>query len=84
MSKINFYTDYPDTSVPDNSEIINETIMAILKILGLDVDTFNASTEYEVDDFVVYEHLLWRCVEATTGAWNEAKWVKDSVLVPSE
>ena len=80
MAKINFYRDYPDTSVPDNSEIINETIMAVLQILGLDVDTYNTATEYEVDDFVVYEHLLWCCIEATTGTWNEDKWEKDSIL----
>ncbi len=78
------FKDYPNTSTPLSAENMNEVITTILGILGLDVDTYNLSTEYAVDDFVVYQKELWRCVTATTGEWEEAKWVKDSILVPKE
>ena len=78
------FKDYPNTSTPLNAENINEVITTILGILGLDVDTYNPSSEYGVDDFVVYQKELWRCIEETTGEWNEEDWVKDSILVPKE
>ena len=81
------WEDWPSEDTPitsANLQNIEDGIEATLKMLGLDVDTFNPSTEYKVDDFVVYQKELWRCIEATTGAWNEAKWVKDSILVPTE
>lgn len=78
------FKDYPNTETPLNAENINEVITTILKILGLDVDTFNPSTNYVVDDFVVYQKELWRCIEETTGEWEEEKWERDSVLVPTE
>lgn len=78
------FKNYPNTETPLDADNINEVITTILKILGLDVDTYNPSTEYEVDDFVVYQKELWRCIEETTGEWNEEDWVKDSILVPTE
>lgn len=81
---IETFKDYPNTETPLNADNINEVITTILKILGLDVDTYDSAKNYEVDDFVVYQKELWRCAEATTGEWNEEKWVKDSIIVPSE
>lgn len=81
---IKTFKDYPNTETPLNAENINEVITTILKILGLDVDTYDTGKNYVVDDFVVYQKELWRCVEATTGAWNEEKWVKDSIITQSE
>lgn len=81
---IKTFKDYPDTSTPLSADNINEVITTILGILGLDVDTYNPSTEYEVDDFVVYQKELWCCVEATTGTWNEDDWVKNSIITQSE
>ena len=47
------FKDYPNTETPLSAENINEVITTILKILGLDVDTYNPSTEYEVDEFEI-------------------------------
>lgn len=33
------------------------------------------STQYAVGDLVVYEHVLYRCVTATSGAWDSSAWV---------
>lgn len=44
------FKDYPNTSTPLNAENINEVITTILGILGLDVDTFNTSTNYVVEN----------------------------------
>ncbi len=81
---IKTFKDYPNTETELNADNINEVITTILKILGLDVDTYDTGKNYGVDDFVVYQKELWRCVTATTGEWNEEKWVKDSIIVPSE
>lgn len=81
---IKTFKDYPNTETPLNAENINEVITTILKILGLDVDTYDSAKNYGVDDFVVYQKELWRCTNETTGTWKEADWVKDSILVPKE
>lgn len=81
---IKTFKDYPNIKTPLSADNINEVITTILKILGLDVDTYNSSINYLVDDFVVYQKELWRCIEATTGAWNEDDWVKDSIITQSE
>lgn len=81
---IKTFKDYPNTETPLNADNINEVITTILKILGLDVDTYNSSTNYKVDDFVVYQKELWRCTNATTGDWKEEDWERDSILVKDE
>lgn len=45
---------------------------ALRHILGLDVDTFSASSTYAVGDYVVYDGKLWKCTTAVTsaGAWT--------------
>ena len=62
------FKDYPDASTPLSAENINEVITTILKILGLDVDTYDTEKNYGVDDFFVYQKELWRCTNETTGA----------------
>lgn len=83
MTDFKFYTDYPDTSVPDNAETANDNITAFLEILGLDVDTYDNTETYAIDDFVVKDYKLWRCTTAITTpeSWNSTKWIEDSILV---
>ena len=66
----------------DDIRIADEkNITALLKSLGLYVDTFSTGTAYAVDDFVVYQNKLWRFTSTkTAGAWDGTKVVEDSIL----
>lgn len=80
MAKITF-KNLPDTTTPLNADNLNQITNHILGILGLDVDTWNSSTSYVVDDVVLYESELYACISATSGAWNASKWEKITVFV---
>ena len=40
---IKTFKDYPNTETPLSADNINEVITTILKILGLDVDTYDSA-----------------------------------------
>ena len=44
----------------------------IWRMLGLDTTTFSTTKTYAVGDYVVYNHLLYKCITAvsTAGAWT--------------
>ena len=42
--------------------------------LGLGTDTFSTSTSYVVGDLVIYNGMIYKCITATSGAWNPANW----------
>ena len=44
------------------------------RVLALTFNEYDTTTEYEVGDFVVYNDQLYKCISATSGAWDSSKW----------
>lgn len=44
------------------------------RVLALTFNEYDITTEYEVGDFVVYNDQLYKCIGATSGAWDSTKW----------
>ena len=44
------------------------------RVLALTFNEYDTTTEYEVGDFVVYNDQLYKCIGATSGAWDSTKW----------
>ena len=44
------------------------------RLLALTFPEYDTDTEYSVGDFVVYNDQLYKCIGATTGAWDSSKW----------
>lgn len=58
----------------------------IWRMLGLDTTTFSTSKTYAVGDYVVYNHLLYKCITAVTsaGAWtgtNDVTWTDEDGVI---
>ena len=44
------------------------------RLLALTFPEYDTTTSYEVGDFVVYNDQLYKCIGATSGAWDSTKW----------
>ena len=44
------------------------------RLLALTFPEYDTSTQYSVGDFVVYNDQLYKCIGATSGAWDSSKW----------
>lgn len=44
------------------------------RLLALTFPEYDTATSYDVGDFVVYNDQLYKCIGATTGAWDSTKW----------
>lgn len=44
------------------------------RLLALTFPEYDSAEEYEIGDFVVYNDQLYKCIGATTGAWDSTKW----------
>ena len=44
------------------------------RLLALTFPEYDTTTEYDVGDFVVYNDQLYKCIGATSGAWDNTKW----------
>ena len=44
------------------------------RVLALTFNEYDTTTQYEVGDFVVYNDQLYKCISATSGAWDSTKW----------
>lgn len=44
------------------------------RLLALTFPEYDTRTQYSVGDFVVYNDQLYKCIGATTGAWDSSKW----------
>lgn len=59
------------------SDLTNDSdFLDQLALAGIIAVTFSASSKYEVGDYVLYNHTLYRCKTAitTAGAWDASKW----------
>lgn len=74
-----------DPTVPTHVKTITtsnisnwDNINSVLEMLGLDKDTFSTSKTYLVGDYVVKDHVLYKCIKAVTtaGTWNSSNWEK--------
>lgn len=60
-----------------NDEIINLRIA-----LGIENDTYNPGTTYNVSDLVVKNHKIYECNENNiTGEWDSSKWTLVPVII---
>ena len=44
------------------------------RLLALTFPEYDSAESYEVGDFVVYNDQLYKCIGATSGAWDSTKW----------
>lgn len=44
------------------------------RLLALTFPEYDTTTQYSVGDFVVYNDQLYKCIGATSGAWDSTKW----------
>ena len=44
------------------------------RLLALTFPEYDTATSYDVGDFVVYNDQLYKCIGATSGAWDSSKW----------
>ena len=44
------------------------------RLLALTFQEYDSAESYDVGDFVVYNDQLYKCIGATTGAWDSTKW----------
>lgn len=62
--------DINKVKADDMNEIKNVINNTLLTALGLDTDTFSASTTYASGDMVVYDNKIYEFTSAHTGAWT--------------
>lgn len=90
------WKDLPDESTPINATRLkhiedgiydnsNEADM-ILKIIGLNNDTYDKTKNYSVGDLVIHNHMLYECTTAITTPeeFNITKWAETSILMEEE
>lgn len=74
--KINELPDVPAINKVQDVDMneIKTSVNTIYDALGLGTDTFSTSTSYVVGDLVIYNGMIYKCITATSGAWNPANW----------
>ena len=74
--KINELTDVPAINKVQDVDMneIKTSVNTIYDALGTGTDTYSASTSYVVGDMVIYNGTIYKCINATSGAWNPANW----------
>lgn len=90
------WKDLPDESTPINAERLkhiengiydnSDEINMILKVIGLNNDTYDSTKTYFVGDSVIHNHMLYECTTAITipEEFNITKWTEMTVLVEDE
>lgn len=80
--KINELTDVPAINKVQDVDMneIKTSVNTIYDALGLGTDTFSTSTSYVVGDMVIYNGTIYKCINATSGAWNPVDWSLVSFL----
>ncbi len=75
-----------DGAIPLSASNLNETIQAILEILGLNIDNYSNEKTYTLEDIVVYNHKIYACIEeiTTPEEFNDSKWEFVPLLVEEE
>lgn len=61
---------------------IQADIDNIEEVLGIDIDTYSSSSTYALNDLVVYDNKIYRCITAITVAeeWDSTKWIEVDIL----
>ena len=81
--KINELTDVPAINKVQDVDMneIKTSVNTIYDALGTGTDTYSTSTSYVVGDMVIYNGMIYKCTNATSGAWNSANWSLVPVFV---
>ena len=74
--KINELTDVPAINKVQDVDMneIKTSVNTIYDGLGLGTDTYSTSTSYVEGNRVVYNGLIYECINATSGVWDIANW----------
>ena len=65
-------------SITDPKDLVNKEYVD--DISDMIADEYDGSSTYNVDDYCVYNGVLYRCkVSGTTGVWNSGNWIATSV-----
>ena len=59
---------------------VSEVMTIIEKILDDIADEFDATTTYAIDDFVIKDSVLYKCISAHTGAWDANDFITTTVV----
>ena len=80
--KINELTDVPAINKVQDVDMneIKTSVNTIYDALGTGEDTYSTSTSYVVGDMVIYNGMIYKCTNATSGAWNPVDWSSVSFL----
>ena len=74
--KINELTDVPAINKVQDVDMneIKTSVNTIYDALGTGTDTYSTSTSYVVGDMVIYNGMIYKCINATSGTWNPVDW----------
>lgn len=80
--KINELPDVPAINKVQDVDMneIKTSVNTIYDALGTGTDTYSTSTSYVVGDMVIYDGMIYKCITATSGAWNPVDWSSVSFL----
>ena len=80
--KINELTDVPAINKVQDVDMneIKASVNDLYDALGTGTDTYSTSTSYVVGDMVIYNGMIYKCINATSGAWNPVDWSSVSFL----
>lgn len=71
------YGENPDVALINGNMDVIDT--ALNKARLRDSDLYNENLTYAIGDFCIYNDMLYRCIDATTGAWDGTKWTQTRI-----
>lgn len=72
-----------DKDVSGTRTSFKTTVKDIVQFANQNIaDEYDSTSTYAVDDYVIYESVLYKCIASTTGTFDSTKWT--SVVVTDE
>ena len=82
-----------ETSDPADADVINTAPIQVfqntlcnrraieqLKQSAVSTEDYDPEVSYQVGDYCLYQNMLYKCVQETTGEWNPICWQQTSAL----
>ena len=80
------WKDLPDLTTPITSQDMNHIEQGIKKnsdlVDNISVDEYDSTSTYNVNDYCIYNNVLYKCITAVTvaEAFNSSKWQQTTVI----
>ena len=84
---------FRSTSDPAHADVINTAPIQVfqntlcnrraieqLKQSAVSTEDYDPEVSYQVGDYCLYQNMLYKCVQETTGEWNPICWQQTSAL----